>query len=218
MSAPLTLISFPLCPYVQRASILLDEKGIAFTRKDIDLANKPDWFMALSPTGKVPLLLVGDEVLFESSVICEYLDETTQPRLHPEDPLQRARHRAWMEVGSALLGVMWSFYTTRDETALQDKAEDIRRRLAGIERQLAEGPYFAGPAFSMVDAVFAPIFRYFPVFEMAGFDFLSAYPKTKQWREALLARPSVQKAVRADFQAGLIEHIRHQQSLLGQRL
>lgn len=218
MTAPLTLISFPLCPYVQRAFILLDEKGIPFTRKDIDLANKPDWFLALSPTGKVPLLLVGEEVLFESSVICEYLDETTQPRLHPEDPLQRARHRAWMEMGSALLNVMWAFYTTRDDAALQDKADDIRRRLAGIETQLAEGPYFAGAAFSMVDAVFAPIFRYFPVFEKAGFDFLGGYPKTRQWAEALQARSSVQKAVRPDFQAGLIDHIRHQQSLLGQRL
>ncbi len=104
----LTLVSHPLCPYVQRAAIALDEKAVAFERIAIDLANKPDWFEAISPLGKVPLLRVADgareTVLFESNVILEYLEETQPHPLHPADPLARARHRAWNEFGSALLG------------------------------------------------------------------------------------------------------------------
>ena len=93
-SAAVTLVSHVLCPYVQRAAIVLDEKRVPFTRRNVDLAHKPDWFKAISPLGKTPVLLVGDTPIFESAVICEYLDDTLAPRLHPHDPLQRAHHRA----------------------------------------------------------------------------------------------------------------------------
>jgi glutathione S-transferase len=102
------LVSHHLCPYVQRAAIVLTEKGVSFKRTLIDLDNKPDWFKAISPLGKVPLLKVtlddGETVvLFESAVICEYLEETLPNPLHPADPLTRAQHRGWMEFGSAIL-------------------------------------------------------------------------------------------------------------------
>ena len=94
MSAPLKLISHKLCPYVQRAVIALAEKGVPFERIDIDLANKPEWFLKISPLGKVPVLVVaterGEVALFESNVICEYIEETQAGRgLHPADPLAR---------------------------------------------------------------------------------------------------------------------------------
>ena len=105
MTTSLKLISHKLCPYVQRAVIALKEKGVPFERIDIDLANKPDWFLKLSPLGKVPVLVVttdeGEVALFESNVICEYIEETQGgAKLHPADPLKRAEHRAWMEFGS----------------------------------------------------------------------------------------------------------------------
>src|SRR5215475_5305275 len=97
MPAPLKLISHKLCPYVQRAVIALTEKGVPFERIDIDLANKPEWFLKISPLGKVPVLVVatekGEVALFESNVICEYIEETqTGPSLHPNDALVRAEH------------------------------------------------------------------------------------------------------------------------------
>src|SRR5690349_5743280 len=119
MSTPLTLVSHALCPYVQRAAIVLAEKGVAFERRDIDLARKPAWFLAISPLGKTPVLQVGGQALFESSVICEYLDETHGPRLHPADPLQRAVHRGWIEFGSALLNTIGAFYAALDEASLR---------------------------------------------------------------------------------------------------
>src|ERR1700726_89092 len=104
MAAPLKLISHKLCPYVQRAVIALSEKGVPFERIDIDLSNKPDWFLKISPLGKTPVLLVGDHAIFESAVILEYLEETQIKPLHPADPLRRAEHRAWIEFGSAVGG------------------------------------------------------------------------------------------------------------------
>ena len=97
MPVDLTLISHHLCPYVQRAAISLHEKNVAFEHKDIDLGDKPDWFLRLSPLGKTPVLLVGDTPIFESAVILEYLEDTQNAPLHPQDELERARQRGWIE-------------------------------------------------------------------------------------------------------------------------
>lgn len=196
MSERLTLISHKLCPYVQRAAIVLAEKGIAFERIDVDLSNKPDWFLRLSPLGKTPVLLVGGEAIFESAVICEYLEDTTLPRLHPGNALQRARHRAWMEFGSAVLNTIAGFYNAPDEQALHGKAAELRSRFEQMEAALGDGPNFSGCEFSVVDAVFGPIFRYFDVFDVVvDFGIFEATPRVRAWRAALAARPTVRDAV-----------------------
>lgn len=193
----LTLISHELCPYVQRAAIALAEKGVSFERVDIDLTDKPDWFRAVSPRGKVPLLQVGgDAVLFESSVICEYLEDTQPRPLHPADPLERARHRAWMEFASVILGDIWGFETAQDAASAQRKAGELKNKFAWLEHNLGAGPWFAGERFSLVDAAFAPVFRYFDVFDaIRDYGIFTDTPKTMAWRRALAARPSVRGAV-----------------------
>ena len=219
MSRPLVLVSHALCPYVQRAAIVLAEKGVAFERRDIDLAHKPDWFLQVSPLGKTPLLLVGDEAIFESAVICEYLDDTTTPRLHPADALPRARHRAWMEFGSSLLNVIGAFYNAADEAALSARAAEIRGRLRQLENTLGDGPYFAGDAFSMVDAVFGPVFRYFEVFDaIADFGFWRDLPKVQAWRLALRSRGSVRAAADANYPDLLRAFLRGRRSALSARM
>src|SRR5262245_53834367 len=147
MTTPLTLVSHVLCPYVQRAAIVLAEKRVPFARRDVDLAHKPAWFRAVSPLGKTPVLLVDDTPIFESAVICEYLDDTLEPRLHPVDALQRARHRAWMEFGSALLNGIAAFYNAPDAAALQARRDDLAQRFATLEAALGEGAWFGGAAF-----------------------------------------------------------------------
>jgi glutathione S-transferase len=200
MPQKLTLVSFDLCPYVQRAAIVLREKGVHYERIDIDLENKPDWFLAISPRGRVPLLKVGDDVLFESAAIVEFLDETEAPRLHPEDPVVRARHRAWMEFGSAILADIWTLETTNDRATFDAAVAALKDKFARIEAEVGEGPYFAGEAFSIVDAVFAPAFRYFDVFDtIADLGVFDGLPKVQQWREALARRPSVRDAVAPDY-------------------
>jgi glutathione S-transferase len=205
MAVALKLISHKLCPYVQRAVIALNEKGVAFERIDIDLANKPEWFLKISPLGKVPVLTVatgkGEVALFESNVICEYLEET-QPgvELHPDDPLARAEHRGWMEFGSAILGDLWGLETTTDAATFEAKRQALIAKFARVENALGTGPFFAGANFSLVDAVFAPVFRYFEVFDEFGdLGIFSATPKVQAWRAALANRPSVKAAVGADY-------------------
>src|SRR5512143_3390792 len=144
MSTNLTLISHALCPYVQRAAIVLDEKRVPFERRDVDLAHKPELFLSVSPLGKTPLLLLAYTSIFESAVICEYLYDSFAPRLHPRDALQRARHRAWMEFGSALLNGIAAFYNAGDDDSLQLRRDELERRFITLEAALGGGPFFAG--------------------------------------------------------------------------
>lgn len=218
MSLHLVLVSHVLCPYVQRVAIALREKGIACERRDIDLAHKPSWFLALSPTGKTPLLLAGETPIFESSVICEYLEDIQEPRLHPADPLRRASHRAWMEFASLLLDTIGGLYSARDEAALADKADVLRGRLRQVEQALGTGPWFGGAAFSLVDAAFAPALRYFDVIDDAGFGFFDGLPKLVAWRERLAVRPSVQQAVSPGYRERLHAFLLTRGSALGERL
>jgi glutathione S-transferase len=200
MAAPLKLISHKLCPYVQRAVIALTEKGVGFERIDIDLANKPDWFLALSPLGKTPVLQVGDRAIFESAVILEYLEETEPKPLHPAGALVRAEHRGWIEFGSSVLGDIAGFYAAPDEVTFKAKSSQLEQRFARLETRVVALPWFDGDRFSLVDAVFGPVFRYFDVFdEIADFGILAGKPKLVQWRKSLAARPSVRSAVSADY-------------------
>ena len=217
MAAPLKLISHKLCPYVQRAVIALTEKGVAFERIDIDLANKPDWFLAISPLGKTPVLQVGDKAIFESAVILEYLEETERKPLHPADPLVRAEHRGWIEFGSAILNDIAGFYAAKDEAAFKAKTAQLEQRFARLEARITASPWFDGENFSLVDAVFGPVFRYFDVFDdIADFGILANKPKLARWRRSLATRPSVRSAVSADYPALLRDFIERRQSWLSQ--
>jgi len=218
---PLTLISHPLCPFVQRAAIVLLEKNVPFERIDVDLSAKPDWFLALSPTGKVPLLKVRrpggeDAILFESMVICEYLDETQAGApMYPEDALDRARQRAWIEFATQTLAEAWQFLNATDEATADAKKAALRGRLATIEAELGPGPYFGGAAFGMVDAVYAPLLRYFAIIDPAvAQPIFDGLPRVPAWRAALAARPSVQRAVAGDYAERFRGHLRRQGALL----
>lgn len=209
------VVSHPLCPYVQRAVISLLEKGVPFERTYVDLAARPQWFKDISPLGKVPLLRTEGEVIFESAVILEYLEDTQAPALHPQQALERARHRAWIEFGSSVLVDIWNFYTAPDAAALQAHATALRLKFERVERQLGAGRYFAGPDFSLVDAVFGPIFRYWIVFdEIDDFGVFDGLEKVSAWRTALMNRPSVRDAVGADYAQRLRQFLRDRHSHL----
>jgi glutathione S-transferase len=231
----LTLISHDLCPYVQRAVIALAEKGVAFDRIYVDLAAKPDWFKAMSPLGKVPLLKVGEDVIFESAVILEYLEETQSSPLYPTDALVRAKHRAMVEFGSAMLSDIWGVEIAPTRAALDGKVAALREKFVRLETMLAhdpekwtpvlgkdhapdnanDGPWFAGSAFGIVDAVFAPVFRYFESFDaIFAHGILDGLPKVARWRTALAGRPSVRNAVAADYRARLDRFIMKQNGAL----
>lgn len=219
MSQGLELVSFHLCPYVQRAIITLTEKAVAHERTYIDLGNKPDWFKAISPLGKVPVLRVkdseGEADIFESAVICEYLEDTQPNPLHPSDPLEKARHRAWIEFASATLDDVAGFYVAKDGETFEAKRRRIADKFDWLEQNLGDGPYFAGTAFSLVDAAYGPLFRYFDTFErIDDFGFFDGKPKVRAYRKALSERPSIRDAVAADYPARLMDFLRRRNSYL----
>ncbi|MEZ8823253.1 glutathione S-transferase family protein [Vibrio amylolyticus] len=214
----LNLISHALCPYVQRSIITLEEKNIPFTRTDIDLANKPAWFKQKSPLGKVPILIVDDNrALFESSVICEYLDEITANSLHPRDSFKKAHHRALIELGSAILNNTASLYNAKDKTSFQNIHTEIQGQFQFIEKDISGIPFFSGDKFHLIDAVYGPIFRYFEVFD--SFTELNTFthlPKCQLWRKALSQRKSVKHAVSEDYSALLIRFLINRDSYISQ--
>lgn len=217
----LTLISHPLCPFVQRAAIVLLEKNTHFEKINVDLTAKPDWFSALSPLGKVPLLKIkqadnSEVILFESMVICEYLEESQSGAdLYPVDALAKAQQRSWVEFGTSTLTEAWQFVNAKDSLTADAKKTAFQDKLKQLEAVLTKGPYFSGANFGMVDAVFAPLFRYFdlldPIVSQSVFENL---PRVTAWRAALASRKSVIAAVSEDYAERFQQHLVKQQALL----
>jgi glutathione S-transferase len=216
MTPEFELVTHVLCPYVQRSVIVLHEKGIPYRRTDIDLANKPDWFPGISPLGKVPVLVTGERrSLFESAVICEYLDEVTPGSLHPEDALERAEHRAWIEFGSGLLNRIAQLYNAPTREAFEAVRQTLRTQFEQLEGRLEDGPYFSGSAFRIIDAAYGPIFRYFDVLEPAvTLELFQNTRKVQAWRERLRSRESVRQAVTKDYPSRLLAFVRDRGSYL----
>lgn len=196
----LELISHHLCPYVQRSVIVLIEKNIPHKRTYIDLNNKPQWFNQISVTGKVPLLKVNDtQVLFESMVICEYLNEVTPDSLHPQDALIKAQHRSWNEFASQILNNIAQLYNAKNRRDFVEFCTQLGKKFERLEGEVTL-PYFSGSHFCMTDAAFGPVFRYFDVLECYfEAELFTDLPKVKEWREALAQRESIKQAVPQDY-------------------
>jgi len=193
--------------------IALRAKSVNFETTYINLRDKPDWFLKISPHGKVPVLLVDDEPLFESNAIAEYLDETVEPKLHPADPVVRARHRAWTDFVPDFSSGLSGVYYAKTKDASEAGHEMAHKRLERIEHALsvdaADGPYFGGDRLCLVDAAYAPFFQRFIMADsLLKTGLLDGYPKAKAWADALLASDVVAGSVAdvfpAEFEANLI--------------
>jgi glutathione S-transferase len=151
------LISYKLCPYVHKAAIAPRVKNIPYDIEYINLSRPPQWFRDISPLGKVPLLLVDNAALFESTAIIEYLDEVYPPRLHPAEPVERARNRAWMAQVDACLGAYYRLAGWKSDASFPKAIEKLHACFDQLEPAVAAAPFFNGPTFSLVDAAFGPL-------------------------------------------------------------
>ena len=204
------LVSFDVCPFVQRSVITLEEKKVPYDIEYIELGDPPDWFLAASPLGKVPILFVEKEVLFESAVINEFLDEVTPGRrLHPEDPLRRAKDRGWIEFTSTVLVERNRMQHAQTEEEARKRAAGIHEKLALLEGELDAGPFFHGEDFSLVDAAAAPLFqRLVWCLELApDLGVFEGLPKTRNWGETLLARESVRSSTVPEIRERYYEYL-----------
>ncbi len=196
MLKKLELISFKLCPFVQRAVIVLKQKHVDFDITYIDLNEPPEWFKKISPLGQVPVLKVGDEVLFESSVIQEYVDEITPPSLQPSDPLIKAKNRAWISFGGDILMAMHAMMTCQEKSVSDEKREFVLNKLHQLETQHSGGDFFNGDQFNMIDAAYAPmLMRLAFIKDLTGIDLLNDTPKLARWSENLMSLDCVKDSV-----------------------
>ena len=193
--------------------IVLRAKTVEFKVTYIDLRNKPDWFLAISPHGKVPVLSVDDSPLFESNAIAEFLDEMEAPRLHPEDPIKRARNRAWTDFVPDFAAAIGGVNYCADDAALPEALDTARKRLDRVEQAIGEergndGPFFNGPDLSLVDASYAPFLQRFAfVEEKARTGLLSDFPRVQAWSDALLADERVRGSVAESFPEAFIQNL-----------
>ena len=207
MASKYLLCSFKTCPWVQRAAIVLRAKGIQYDISYIDRNDRPAWFLAMSPHAKVPVLQIdGKDSLFESNAIAEYLDETTPPRLHPEDPLARARNRAWTDFVPTFAESVSDAAYSDSEEEFSKKAAKIAGPFGKLDDALAkrgnDGPYFNGAKFSLVDAAYAPFLqRYTYMDRLKPIGAIEKLPRLKAWRDALIAHPAVKASTVPNFEA-----------------
>ena len=216
------LISFKTCPWVQRAAIVLREKKVEFELVHIESANRPSWFGAISPHGKVPVLQIdGTLALFESNAIAEYLDDGILPRLHPDDPIERAINRAWAEYIPAFSGLIGAISGAATEEALTSAWQQLFKAFTGLEAALRNsdrGPYFNGERYSLLDAGYAPFLQRYLILESLVAETPSLeFPKIGRWARALVDRPSTHTFPPDVFRVLYLETARRRGGIIAQR-
>ena len=212
------VVSFKICPFVQRVTALLEAKGAPYDIEHIDLSDKPDWFLEASPNGQVPILFTDDgRVLFESDAIVEYLDEVTGSTLYPTDPVEKAQARAWAYLGHKNYLVQCSAQRSPDAGTLDERAAKFATAFAKIERHWGDSPFAGGDSIGMVGIAWLPLLHRAAIIEAySGYDFLEDFPRVKGWQEAILATGLAEKSVSDDFEERFTAFYLAESTYLGQ--
>lgn len=191
------VVSFKICPFVQRVTALLEAKGISYEIEYISLKDKPQWFLDIAPNGQVPVLITESGIaLFESDAIVEYLDEIYSPIETEITAEQRAIDRAWSYQAVKHYLVQCSAMGSGDKDTLAQRTEKLGKAFEKAEKKLGDGPYFKGNTISNVDISWLPLLHRASIIEKnTCYDFVSKYPKVKQWQSALLESGLAEKSV-----------------------
>lgn len=197
------LFSFEACPFAQRTRMALMEKNIEFSLTEVDLYNRPDWWKELSPHGKVPLLRHNGDIVYESRIINEYLEDAfPEPALLPKDPMRRAKARIWIDfMDSYLMPALHTLIADSDNEEKQiDNRRNVSEKLLFLEREglakLGDGPFFMGDDLTLIDLQFIPFMERFPCYvELWGAAIPEECKRLHAWIETMQARESHQRTV-----------------------
>jgi len=212
------IVSFKICPFVQRVTALLEAKNIDYELEFISLRDKPGWFLDISPNGQVPVLITDQgKALFESEAIVEYIEEAfpaLQPDLSFED---KAINRAWSYLASKNYLVQCSAQRSPDENVLRERSQKLGQAFDKMEKQLGDTPFFAGDTISTVDIAWLTILHRADIIQRrSGCDFIGNRPKLKKWQKQLLGTGLAQKSVAPDFEEAFSAFYLSDQTFLGQ--
>ncbi len=213
------IISFKICPFVQRVTALLEAKKIPYQIEFIELSKKPQWFLDISPNGQVPVLVSEAGIpLFESNAIVEYIDEVSQPLESEVSPEQRAIDRAWSYQASKHYLTQCSAQRSADRDTLMQRSDKLNTVFARVEKKLGDGPFFKGDSLSNVDLAWLPMLHRADIInQFTCYDFIQAYPKVKEWQSALLDTGLAEKSVSSDFTQRFTDFYLSQSSYLGSK-
>jgi glutathione S-transferase len=196
----LKLYDYPDCPFCQKVRVVLAEKDLEYEKIFVDLRKqeqKSQDFLRLNPYGKVPVLVDEDEVVYESTIINEYLeDEYPLPRLMPEDSGGRARVRMledycdnlFIPPTTMLLTQLRQPEPERDGQRVEQAREELRRGLFFLRDRLVSNEYLVGHEFTLADAAFAPRIM---VLGRLGIELEPALSSVQAWIDRIRVRPSV---------------------------
>ncbi len=180
--------------------MVLHEKGIDFEVHEVDLSNKSEEFLKVSPYGKVPVLWVNGTSLYESNIVNEYLDEVyDSPRLMPENPEGRALVRSWMAFADdyffpSIFRVRMGLQRGYSEDEMQEAKEKLYDALSRLEHQL-EGREFLMGEYTLADIAHAGNFHRLRVLNKSGEVPLHKYPNVMAWIEQVEDRESYKASV-----------------------
>ncbi len=191
----LTITSFKLCPFAQMAIIVCNKNNIKADIKYINIMSPPDWFVKISPTGTVPLLQVDDNIIFESSVIIEFLNEISSYDMHPQDRVLKALNRSWISIGSSLFGELFSIISTNDEDTFSKAKNNINAKLAKTMAVKKDAKFFNDNNFSLVDVAFAPFFMRLKWINNWTNNVLAVPSEISKWQDNILTESFVIKSV-----------------------
>ena len=212
------IVSYKICPFVQRVTALLEAKNISYDVEYIDLSNKPDWFLGASPHGQVPILYTEDGcVLFESDAIVEYIEEVTEIPLFPSEPVEKAKDRAWAYLASKNYVLQCSMQRSADAKTLRERAKKLNTAFAKIEPNLGDSSFVRGKNIGMVDIAWLPMLHRASIIEAySGYDLLEHFPRIKEWQKAILETGLAEKSVADDFEERFTAFYLAESTYLGQ--
>ena len=211
------VISFKICPFVQRVTGLLEAKNIAYGLEFISLSSKPQWFLDISPNGQVPVLMTDNgKALFESDAIVEYIEEAF-PALQPEISFEdKAIYRAWSYLASKNYLVQCAAQRSSDEETLKERSRKLGKVFDRVEKQLGDSPFFGGETLGMVDIAWLPLLHRAHIIEKRScYDFIGSRPKLKKWQKQLMLTGLAEKSVASDFEEAFSSFYLSDQTFLG---
>ncbi|CAD8198547.1 unnamed protein product [Paramecium octaurelia] len=205
----LTLVSYNISPFVLRVTSALNYLQIPFEQKDIDIANKPEWFVKANPLEKVPTLLVGNKVIQESLVILEYINSLTPNSLLPNDPLEKAINRGKAEFSNDVVGVVLGLTAAPTEEGFNNGLADLKWYFDKLENWLNQTKFIYSDELTLADFAYIPIFAIIQVLQPhLKVNLFEGFPKVQQYGTTLLSLPRVAASKPEGYEQILLERIK----------
>ncbi|XP_029466193.1 glutathione S-transferase omega-1-like isoform X2 [Rhinatrema bivittatum] len=183
------------CPFAHRTHLILEAKGIKYETINVNLLDKPEWFLEKAPLGLIPMLETEKgQVIYESLITCDYLDESYPgKKLTPEDPYEKAKQKMLLEHFSKVPVLMYQAGFPKKTGADPAAARAaFKEQLLKFEQFVPGDTRFLGrDSVSMIDYMVWPWFERLAPFNME--EFLNDVPKLKKWGEAMMEDPAVKK-------------------------